>query len=391
MTSTGVKVLIAGVGLMVAGRLLGLAEIAGLGITTWCLVAIAIVAARIRRPQLRCTRELGALRTVAGEEVGVHLAVTRIAAGHSPEVTLHDPILRPCSPPSTAHRHVDALAAGETSTASYRLRVDQRGICRLGTMTIEVNDPFGLARRTHRGAGPVQLVVLPRISPVAPPRVPVEDDTRSIMTPSLRQGSEFASLREYVPGDDLRRVHWRTSARRDDLVVRHDEEPHRRGCTVILDVCDDSYDQATFERAVSATASILVAAVGADQPARLRTTAGFDSARGSGRGHLDLVLGELAVVQTASVDAMAPLRDADPVIVITTSSGVPGVRAALGTPRPGSLAVVFSDDDTLPVADAAPGLSTVVLGPREPFAPAWNRIMDPARSGEPVAARAAAT
>jgi uncharacterized protein (DUF58 family) len=90
-------------------------------------------------------------------------------------------------------------------------------------------------------------------------------------------GDEFHSLRPYVIGDDLRRVHWPSTARRDELTVRQDERHQQGRTTVLLDVRRAVHTDESFERAVSAAASLLVAAVRRGDEVRLVATDRTDS------------------------------------------------------------------------------------------------------------------
>ena len=73
-------------------------------------------------------------------------------------------------------------------------------------------------------------------------------------------GDEFVTLREYELGDDLRRVHWRSTARTGELMIRQDEARWRSRAAVVLDVQPGAHDAASFEVAVEAAASVVGAA-----------------------------------------------------------------------------------------------------------------------------------
>ena len=100
------------------------------------------------------------------------------------------------------------------------------------------------------------LVVYPAVDDITAASRSDGIDPHGWRTPGLQTGGdEFHSLRPYVIGDDLRRVHWPTTARRDELTVRQDERHQQGRTTVMLDVRRAVHDEASFERAVSATAS----------------------------------------------------------------------------------------------------------------------------------------
>ncbi|HET8931625.1 MAG TPA: DUF58 domain-containing protein [Acidimicrobiales bacterium] len=377
VTATGFAVGVVGVLTVVLGLVLGLAEVTGLGIATILLVLVATVSVRLQHPSLGCNRTLGATRTVVDHTVTVQSTVTHTGAGHSRQVRLVHPVTYPDGRTSTARHTVPPLAAGETDTSSFGLRIPRRGIAVVGKVRIELTDPFGLARRALPGPAATRITVLPRIAQILPPQFRIEAESHVTAPPSDSLGTEFASLREYTRGDDLRKVHWRTSARRDELVVRRDAEPMRPGCTVVLDVRAGVHDTTSFESAVSAAASILVGAGRASQPTRLCTTAGFDSARGSGHHHVDLVLGMLAVVEQSRDDVDVPVRGPDPVIVLTTPNGSATLRAAMGAAVAGALTVLFEPSDGPTHRSDPDGPMVVRVGAEDDFAAVWNRRIGP--------------
>ena len=102
---------------------------------------------------------------------------------------------------------------------------------------------------------------------------------RHLLAQSVRLGpGEFHSLREYVPGDEPRTIHWRASARSDELKVRQHSAEGLRRCTVVLDQQVPTGDRHAdaFERAVVAAASLVHSADQAGLETRFATTAGVD-------------------------------------------------------------------------------------------------------------------
>jgi uncharacterized protein (DUF58 family) len=107
---------------------------------------------------------------------------------------------------------------------------------------------------------------------------------RHLLAISQRIGpGEFHSLRDYVPGDEPRTIHWRASARSDDLKVRQHEAQGVRRCVIVLDRDGDAYpapvDEAqadVFERAIVAAGSLTVSADRAGLTTRFVTGGGVD-------------------------------------------------------------------------------------------------------------------
>jgi uncharacterized protein (DUF58 family) len=157
-----------------------------------------------------------------------------------------------------------------------------RGRFEIGPMSVRVTDPFGLIElgRTFRTTAP--LVVTPRTVPL--PSIPLggawtgsgDNRPRAFATGS----AEDVTVREYRRGDDLRRVHWRSSARVGELMVRREEQPWQARATLLLDTRLRAHRgtgaASSFEAAVSAAASIAVHLSERGFTLRLVTAAGED-------------------------------------------------------------------------------------------------------------------
>jgi uncharacterized protein (DUF58 family) len=132
---------------------------------------------------------------------------------------------------------VDRLAAGGTQALRYRVHGHRRGRHVLGPLGLRLVDPFGLVERRATGADTVPLLVVPRVRELGP-EGPAgghggggEGARRTIAV----QGEDDVSTREYRHGDDLRKVHWRATARAGELMVRLEERPWRAQATLFLD------------------------------------------------------------------------------------------------------------------------------------------------------------
>jgi uncharacterized protein (DUF58 family) len=132
---------------------------------------------------------------------------------------------------------VDRLAAGTTEALQYRVHGHRRGRHVLGPLRLRLVDPFGLVERSAVGADTVPLLVVPRVRELGPAGPAGghggggEGARRTIAV----QGEDDVSTREYRHGDDLRKVHWRATARTGELMVRLEERPWRAQATLFLD------------------------------------------------------------------------------------------------------------------------------------------------------------
>jgi uncharacterized protein (DUF58 family) len=167
-------------------------------------------------------------------------------------------------------------------TITYPVLAARRGRWTLGPLVVTRVDPFGVAKATTNLGEGAQIAVWPTVTELqVTPGVLVGDPDRVVLgarTPS----TDDASLRDYRFGDDLRRVHWATSARRGELMVRSDERAGMQPVSVLLDL---PTRPASLEWSISLAASMTLAMLDAGHPVRLLcgpSPAGGDAPRSSG-------------------------------------------------------------------------------------------------------------
>ncbi len=251
------------------GRVFGILELYVLGVGILSALAVA-VATMLARPPRLVTRRVVAPSTVqAGEPARVDLQVANVGTRRSPVLQLWEPV----GDEGGATMNLAPLRPRERSTAAYRLPTAVRGVVQVGPMRARRRDVLGLTARTFVLPGSSELLVLPRHVPA---HIPLGGSSGRLgdhlrMRAHGQSGSEFHSLREYVVGDDLRRISWKASARANELVVKETALEGLRRCTVVLDTTaqDGAQDGAAFERAVSAAASLVAGAAAAGLTTRL--------------------------------------------------------------------------------------------------------------------------
>ena len=189
------------------------------------------------------------------------------------------------------------------------LPTQRRGLIDAGSYTAALTDPLGLTTRRLCSCPPARCVVLPRVEPLPAALSAGLASLGSEPSPSLseRLVSGSSTLRGYLQGDDLRRIHWPTTARVGELMVREKgdrEEQGRVTMTVLLDVGGPTTSTDELDRAAEVAASFLVAAtedpgVGPYAACRLVATSGLDSGPVRGAGGLQSVLVSLAGLKQA--------------------------------------------------------------------------------------------
>jgi uncharacterized protein (DUF58 family) len=308
MTRQGWMVVWGGIALLAAGRLVGIDELYVFGAAALILVLLAVGYVHLIRLDLEVTRTVHPARVHAGQSSRVEIRLQNLRRQATPLLRLRDPV----SGTEGAELLVPPLDRAAVAAASYRLPTDRRGIHRVGPLEVVVGDAFGLVRSATEGADSVEVTVLPRLDLIEPvPFTVGHDPLAGSLQPNAlgRAGDDFYALRPYVVGDDLRQIHWPSTARHDELLVRQQEQPWQGRTTVVLDLRRSAHDTDSIEVAVSAAASIVNANTQRNDLVRLVTTDGSDSGFAVGRAHLGGMLEHLAVVQPSGVASLKAMLE----------------------------------------------------------------------------------
>ncbi len=161
---------------------------------------------------------------------------------------------------------VPRMARGATVSHPYSLLCRRRGVYTVGPLVAVTSDPLGLTERETLLAPEFELLVHPRVEHVADRPLTRRYEDPPIRPPVSKpwpSGLEFYGMREYAPGDDLRRIVWRASARTGKLMVREAEEGITDSIMVILDTDRGSHSwdgdhSESFETGVRTAASLAV-------------------------------------------------------------------------------------------------------------------------------------
>jgi uncharacterized protein (DUF58 family) len=212
-----------------------------------------------------------------------------------------------------------------------------------------------------------------------------------------RTGEDFYALRPYVTGDDLRRVHWPSTAKLDDLMIRQDEMPWQGRATVVLDLRASVHGPESLEVAVSAAASIVSASWSHRALVRLATSNGVDTGFAAGYAHIEAMLEHLATAHLDHEGHLLPLLAAlrregnGGALAIITTAAISGPELEAVTRlrnRFGAVSVVMMEQSLVdstarirtPPRAVPKGLTMVRVSPEQPFAEGWDRAMGPVRA-----------
>jgi len=269
MTRFGVGVLIAGTALAVLGGVAHWVPVTVIGVAMVVIVA-GSVAYVLHRPRLLLDRAVEPPRVEKGLPAIALVHVTNLSrrpvAPLTIEQRLGDEPIRAVLP---------RLRRGEQGLRTYRLPTSHRGVYDIGPVEIPRADPFGLCRTVQRMGQVQRIAVHPRLLTLHSLPTGISRNLEGPSSDSSPQGTvTFHRLREYVVGDDLRTIHWLSTARAGKLVVRHNVDTAQPYTVVLTDLNPDGYSAETFEEAIDVTASLLVSMSAGKSPVQVRTSTG---------------------------------------------------------------------------------------------------------------------
>jgi uncharacterized protein (DUF58 family) len=417
---------------LLCGILLGEIDLVRAGVLALAVPMAAAFVVFRSRVRIANRRSADPARASAGEAVAIHLAVTNRSVLRTGSLMLEDQL--PQQLTGRARFVVPGLGGRETRTVSYRMPGLPRGRYRAGPLRIRLTDPFRMIDITRSFTATTEFVVTPIVDAlpsVEPPRsYDIGDNAGSHSVGA--HGADDASTREYRTGDDLRKIHWRSSARTGALMVRQEERPWQGQITLLLDTRKSGHvvgpapkagDEPTdprrassLEWAISAAASIgthlMIAGreVGLidDLAAPHRTYLGspgrlgdhLATVRSAQSADLSSVAGlARSAARDSALVAVLGLLDSTSLRVLADAhprgAAIPAFALLLDTatwlspPVQGTVAAPVSDPcDTAARVLRAAGWSVVVVGCGETTPAAWQNLLRAGKGG--AAPRAAA-
>jgi uncharacterized protein (DUF58 family) len=252
------------------GRVFGLIELYVIGVGIVIALLVAVISVQHRLPPLNVRRIVSPAMVSVGEAARVDIQLANLGRQSSPYLQLWEPVGNNGGAPMQLAK----LGAGQAAGAAYRVPTARRGLVRIGPLRALRRDVLGLSQRTTTLAGTDEVLVVPHTITLPFPSVGSSGRLgQHLRMKSWGQtGSEFHSLREYVPGDDIRRINWKASARATSLIVRETALEGIRRCTVVLDTTESEYAGSSFEQAVIAAASIVASSAHAGVNTRFVTS-----------------------------------------------------------------------------------------------------------------------
>ncbi|GAA2444005.1 DUF58 domain-containing protein [Streptomyces macrosporus] len=278
LTTRGRSFLAAGLAATVCAYVLGQGDLLRVGVLLTALPLVCVAVLHRTRHRVAASRRLSPARVPARDEARVHLRLDNVSRLPTGLLMLQDQVPYLLGP--RPRFVLDRVEPGGRREVSYRVRSDLRGRYPLGPLQLRLADPFGMVELTRSFSAYDTLTVVPRTEALPPVRLVGEAGGRGEgRRRSLAMAGEDDVIpRGYRHGDDLRRVHWRSTARHGELMVRREEQPRKPHCTVLLDTRRTAWagsgPDSAFEWAVSGAASVAVHLLERGYAVRLLTDTG---------------------------------------------------------------------------------------------------------------------
>ncbi|MGK2939655.1 MAG: DUF58 domain-containing protein [Solirubrobacteraceae bacterium] len=228
------------------------------GILLIVLPVLAVGLVRLRRPRFGVSRNFAPDVVAAGHPTSARIAVANRGRTKTVRARWWDEL--PWG--ETEERELLPVGRGRTAQLHYELRPPRRGVFGIGPLGVEFGDAFGLARSTLAYGGTHELIVTPEAVPLTESglTVPAGSGEARLVQRRAAGDDDDAMTREYRTGDAMRRVHWRATARHDELMVRQEEQRSLPRARILIDTLERGYvdDGEAFEWVVRMLASVTV-------------------------------------------------------------------------------------------------------------------------------------
>jgi uncharacterized protein (DUF58 family) len=342
LTTRGRSFLTAGLATVICSVGFGQRDLLRVGVLLVALPLASVFAVSRTRHRVACTRSLDPARIPAGEEARIALRLENVSLLPTGLLLAEDTL--PYVLGSRPRFVLDRLEPRGHREVAYRVRSELRGHYRLGPLTVKLADPFGMCELTRAFRHRDTLIVTPVVEPLPSVLLGGEwsgsGDSHQSSVPAA--GEDDVATREYRQGDALHRVHWRSTARRGELMVRREEQPWQSRATIALDTRAAAHRgdgvASSIEWAISAAASVGVHLTRHGYSLRLLTDTGTS------------VSGATPDLLSTTGDVEGLLLDALAVVTASTTPGLGELTSHLRrTGTDGLLIAILGD---LPTATA---------------------------------------
>lgn len=405
-----------GVVALVASALFGRTDVLFVGVFLTVLPLAAMISVTVDRPRLTVARAFHPDVVAVGERATVVTTVRNQSPRPSPAARWREYAppavgVQPSAPFPRLGAHQSTVSHGRDTVAlRQEVEAEKRGAHPVGPLIVSRTDPFGVAYAEYAIGQPRTFLVTPRVFPLTRGELDVahsEGTEHELQRHSIPSADELIA-REYRPGDPLRRVHWRATARHDQLMVRQEEQRSNPEAWLLMDTREAGADEDAFETLVELIASVgvhlldggFVVSVVETTPRQLtgRSGAGRTGTLGSATPTYDLGSADrLLLADLAGVEAVPGGRD-DAIAELAAGlrragRPVPLFAALLdSSPELGSLAalrgmgdpaVAFVHEDAPPEVDdvlSDAGWLCVSFAAGDDPAECWRRALARARS-----------
>ena len=324
-TRRGRVLLFAAPVIYILARLTTVGELHSLALAALIFPLLSIAFVRWSRHRIGFTRTFGPRRIFAGNTVRIEIAARNLGKLPAPPLSLEDSASPAIGGP--IRFSMPSLGPEGRDSVAVERRIAQRGRHTLGPLRARLVDPFGLAEVAHNVAPESSLVVYPRIHALGEIAPPEErgGGGRSLVQHLSVSGDDFYAVRDWQEGDDLRKIHWRSSARRGSLMIRQDEITPFPRATLLVDnraiVHRDQGPSSSLEWSISGAASIVWELAKQGYALRLATADGGPGVPRWGREATDPLLTTLAVAGRSQQKSFSA--------VLRRTSARPGAGGAL--------------------------------------------------------------
>ena len=410
LTPRGTGALVLAIACFAVANQLGLVELLYFGLLLLAVVAVSFASLYAVRRTETVSRSLSPDVAVVGRSTSVTVRVAVRTALPTAPGTWRDTLPKGALAPGASSQgagpasgEFPAIGSGlrggdRTVEFRYELEALRRGVHWLGPLQLTSADPFGLARRSSLVGDRTRVVVAPAVVEL-PPLTSFAGDTGGTLhatTNQLGQGSDNLTPRSYLPGDSMRRIHWRASAHRDTLMVRQEEQESTPESSVVFDrglsrwspeAMDAPGADPLFELGVSACVSAVARLVQEGYSVEVVDSDGtvlWDPIEGGDSAQVDAMTTHFATV-TARLDSdlgrVAQLFtgiSTGPIVVITGRLDAAETDALAAVPHHSGLPLLLAvapQGDALARAEAS-GWRSAGIGPGVDLRAAWADVAE---------------